>query len=89
MNLKEIRELIDLAKDAGINELEVAEGTGDARKQIRIVVASAATPSAPVGVQPRNKSRLLDRRAEKPATWWPRRFPAPSTKPRRRANSHS
>ena len=52
MNLKEIRELIDLAKDAGINELEVAEGTGDARRQIRIVVASAATPSAPVGVQP-------------------------------------
>ena len=44
MDLTEIKNLIELAKESGINELEVAEKTGEGKKHIRIVVASASSP---------------------------------------------
>ena len=44
MDLTEIKNLIELAKEAGINELDVAEKTGEGKKHIRIVVASASSP---------------------------------------------
>ena len=49
MDLTEIKNLIELAKESGINELEVAEKTGEGKKHIRIVVASATSP-APAAV---------------------------------------
>ena len=46
MDLTQVKELIELVKEAGINELDVAEGAGGDQKRIRIVVAAPA-PAGP------------------------------------------
>ena len=50
MDLTQVKELIELVKEAGINELEVAEGTGDGQKRIRIVVAAPALAAPSMAV---------------------------------------
>lgn len=47
MELQEVRELIALAEEAGLAELEVAEGIGTGKKRIRIVRASPAPVERP------------------------------------------
>ena len=50
MDVAEIKELIDLVQASGIAELEVAHGTGEERRHIRIVQATAAPASPPPSV---------------------------------------
>lgn len=50
MDVAEIKELIDLVQASGIAELEVAHGTGEERRRIRIVQATAAPASPPPSV---------------------------------------
>lgn len=63
MNLREIKQLIALAEEAGLAELEVAEGDGTREKRLRIVrgsppptasvTAAAAPPATPAATAPR------------------------------------
>ena len=46
MDLTEIKNLIELVKETGISELEVATQAGESKKRIRVVVASAQPPAA-------------------------------------------
>lgn len=52
MDVAEIKELIDLVKASGIAELEVAHGTGEGKRRIRIVQVATAAPAAPPPVAP-------------------------------------
>ena len=47
MDVREIKKLIALAEEAGLAELEIAEGHGTGQKRIRIVRVSPAASSTP------------------------------------------
>lgn len=86
MDLAEIKELIDLAKASGIAELEVEHGSGEAKKRIRIVRATAAQvapeqPAAPAAPaeEPRRETRGETIPAPLSGTFY--RAPAPGEPP--------
>ena len=52
MDVREIKKLIALAEEAGLAELEIAEGHGTGQKRIRIVRTSSAATASPAEAPP-------------------------------------
>ena len=52
VDVREIKKLIALAEEAGLAELEIAEGHGTGQKRIRIVRVSPAASTTPAAATP-------------------------------------
>ena len=52
MDVREVKKLIALAEEAGLAELEIAEGHGTGQKRIRIVRTSSAATASPAEAAP-------------------------------------